>query len=88
MLNFIFKLVELDESFRQLQIDEADWLPPPPDMMTLYRNSYRELHRRVHNMLCACCGCIGHDLASFELVPSGRGSHFGSFRLFLRRRYP
>ena len=38
--DFDLRLVELDDGFQQLQIDEANWPPPPPDMMTLYRDCY------------------------------------------------
>ena len=38
--------------------------------MPLYRNCYRELHRRVQNIVCTSCACINHEPASFGIVPS------------------
>ena len=40
LADFDLRLVELDDGFQQLQIDDANWPPPPPDMMTLYRDCY------------------------------------------------
>jgi hypothetical protein len=38
--------------------------------MNLYGDCYRELHRRVRNIVCACCSCFDHDPALFQVIPT------------------
>jgi hypothetical protein len=36
--------------------------------MPMYKKYLAHTYKLGHNIVCACCGCISHDMAEFELV--------------------
>ena len=76
--------------------NERDWLPQLPDPNTLYADFDNKIHDLLYNIICASCGCIGHDRSDYTRIcprPTtflfeGRTSYSRSLRLFLRNLCP
>lgn len=52
---------------------ESEWPPSDlPDEKTLYNEFYDHIHQSTKNIVCASCGCIGHDESKYykELITS------------------
>ena len=47
---------------------EEEWPSAPLDNKELYSTFYREIHKVEHNIVCGCCGCVGHDKGLFHYV--------------------
>jgi len=67
-LTFICRLQDLDAYYQCLIIAQERWPQPLPDPKQLYRNFYEMMHKVSHNIVCACCGIIGHNVNEFAMV--------------------
>jgi hypothetical protein len=63
-----FRLKELDADFYDLQIQEQQWPTPLPDVKPMYKKCVTQIHHLAKNIVCACCGCIYHDVSQFNSV--------------------
>jgi hypothetical protein len=51
-----------------LEESEQNWPPDLPDAKSLYAEFYNKIHNRLYNIVCASCGCIGHNQSDFTLM--------------------
>jgi hypothetical protein len=65
----MIRIQELEKEFEDLKAKELKWPAPLPDMKVIYKNFYTEIHKTMHNVVCASCACIGHRPTDFETVP-------------------
>src|SRR5436190_17796323 len=69
----LFRLQALDDDFSELLKLESEWPPSNlPNEKSLYNEFYNQIHESVQNIVCASCGCIGHDESKYhkELITS------------------
>ncbi len=59
----------MDTEFCDLQIQEQQWPAPLPDIKSMYKKCVTTNHSLAHNIMCASCGCIYHDISKFETIP-------------------
>ena len=64
-----FRIAELDAQFADLQVKEQQWPLPAPDVTPMYKKYLTHTYKLGQNIVCACCGCISHDITEFEVVP-------------------
>ena len=64
-----FRIAELDTQFADLQVKEQQWPLPAPDVTPMYKKYLTHIYKLGQNIVCACCGCISHDITEFEVVP-------------------
>src|SRR5438477_544394 len=67
-LLMVFSIAELDAQFADLQVKEQLWPIPAPDVTPMYKKILTHTYKLGQNIVCACCGCISHDIAEFEVV--------------------
>ena len=48
---------------------EQQWPLPAPDVTPMYKKYLTHTYKLGQNIVCACCGCISHDITEFEVVP-------------------
>ena len=58
----------LDDNYQSLTIAHQIWPQLLPDNKQLYRNFYDMMQKVSHNIVCACCGIIGHNIDEFTGV--------------------
>ena len=58
----------MDENYESVRAAQEIWPQPLSDPKQLCRNFYDLMHKASHNIVCACCGIIGHDIDEFSLV--------------------
>jgi hypothetical protein len=46
---------------------------PGPDVKPMYKKYLTHTYKLAQNIVCACCGCIYHDITEFEVVPQSYG---------------
>ena len=63
-----FRLLDLQYTHDDLEESERNWPPHLPDPKTLYADFYNKVHDLLYNIVCASCGCIGHDQSDYTLV--------------------
>src|SRR5436190_8180543 len=68
-----FRISELDAQFADLQVKEQQWPLPAPDITPMYKKYLTHTYKLGQNIICACCGCISHDIMEFEVVPQSYG---------------
>jgi hypothetical protein len=68
-----FRIAELDAQFADLQFKEQQWPLPAPDVTPMYKKYLPYTYKLDQNIICACCGCISHDITEFEIVPQSYG---------------
>src|SRR5947207_4665523 len=68
-----FRIAELDAQFADLQVKEQQWPLPGPDVMHMYKKYLTHTYKLGQNIICACCGCISHDIMEFEIVLDSYG---------------
>ncbi len=68
-----FRISELDAQFADLQVKEQQWPLPAPDITPMYKKYLTHTYKLGQNIICACCGCISHDITEFEVVPQSYG---------------
>ena len=68
-----FRIAELDAQFADLQVKEQQWPLPGPDVMPMYKKYLTHTYKLSQNIICACCGCISHDIMEFEIVLDSYG---------------
>ncbi len=64
-----YRISELDAQFADLQVKEQQWPLPGPDVTPMYKKYLTHTYKLGQNIICACCGCISHDIMEFEIVP-------------------
>ena len=64
-----FRIREMDAHFADLQVKEQQWPMPGPDVTPMYKKYLTHTYKLGQNIVCACCGCISHDITEFEVVP-------------------
>ena len=64
-----YRISELDAQFADLQVKEQQWPLPGPNIMPMYKKYLTHTYKLGQNIICACCGCISHDITEFEIVP-------------------
>ena len=68
-----FRIAELDAQFADLQVKEQQWPLPGPDVTPMYKKYLTHTYKLGQNIVCACCGCISHDITEFEIVLDSYG---------------
>ena len=68
-----FRIAELDAQFADLQVKEQQWPLPGPDVMPMYKKYLTHTSKLGQNIICACCGCISHDIMEFKIVLDSYG---------------
>ena len=63
-----FRLAALDSEFSELLDCEARWPSPLPELQKSYAEFYEALESVRHNFVCACCGCLSHDVRRIRRV--------------------
>src|SRR5579859_1162848 len=48
--------------------NERTWPPDLPDPKPLYTGFYNKIHDLLCNIVCASCGCIGHNQSDYTLI--------------------
>lgn len=61
------KLSQLETEFGKLLVKEENWPIPLLNMRDLYSDFVRSTHALADNVVCACCGMIGHDLSLYYM---------------------
>ena len=51
-----------------MEEDERNWPPDLPDPKTIYASFYNKIHELLYNIICASCGCIGHNRSDYTLI--------------------
>ena len=64
----MFRIPQLDADFEKLQHKERNWPTPLAHGKDLYSDFYHTSHSLTHNIICASCSIIGHDLTRFQYV--------------------
>ena len=65
LLLMVFRIAELDAQFANLQVKEQLWPIPAPDVTPMYKKFLTHTYKLGQNIVCACCGCIFHDIVEF-----------------------
>jgi hypothetical protein len=47
------RIEELVNDFENLKVSEQQWPTPLPDMKVIYKNFHTEIHKNMHNVVCA-----------------------------------
>src|SRR6266516_2677003 len=68
-----FRIAELDAQFADLQVKEQQWPLPGPDVRPMYKKYLTHMYKLGQNIICACCGCISHDIMEFKIVLDSYG---------------
>jgi len=68
-----FRIAELDAQFADLQVKEQQWPLPGPDVTPMYKKYLTHTYKLGQNIICACGGCISHDITEFEIVLDSYG---------------
>ena len=68
-----YRISELDAQFADLQVKEQQWPLPGPDVTPMYKKYLTHTYKLGQNIVCACCGCISHDITEFEIVLDSYG---------------
>ena len=63
-----YRLSGLEKNYESIRSIQATWPLPVPDPKQLYRNFYEMIHKVSYNIVCACCGIIGHNVDEFTMV--------------------
>ena len=63
-----FRISDLDAQFADLQVKEQQWPLPGPNVRPMYKKYLTHTYKLGQNIVCACCGCISHDITEFEIV--------------------
>src|SRR6266496_3570682 len=79
-----FRIAESDAQFADLQVKEQQWPLPGPDVRPMYKKYLTHTYKLSQNIICACCGCISHDIMEFEIVLDS----YGPFKVASLVRYP
>jgi hypothetical protein len=58
----------LDENYETIRAAQVTWPQLVSDPKELYRNFYDLMHKVSHNIVCACCGIVGHNVDEFTTV--------------------
>ena len=67
------RISELDAQFADIQVKEQQWPLPGPDVTPMYKKYLTHTYKLGQNIVCACCGCISHDITQFEIVLDSYG---------------
>ena len=73
-LSLTYRLSCLNENYEALKMAQATWPHALSDPKQLYRNFYEIIRRVSHNIVCACCGVIGHSIDEFSRVSANDNS--------------
>jgi len=68
MLLTNFRLEELNRHYYSIKTTQAVWPQLLPDPKQLYANFYEMMHKVSYNIVCACCGILGHNIDEFIMV--------------------
>jgi hypothetical protein len=63
------RIPQVNADFDDLLHKQQNWLTPLANGSDLYTDFYHTTHSLAKNIVCASCGIIGHDVASFQSVP-------------------
>lgn len=63
-----FRLSLLQDKYKNIRDAQDIWPQPLSDPKQLYGNFYDLMHKVSHNIICACCGIIGHNIDEFNMV--------------------
>src|SRR6266516_3350669 len=64
----VFRIPQLDADFEKLRRKERNWPTPLAHGKDLYSDFYHTTHSLAHNIICASCSIIGHDITRFQYV--------------------
>jgi hypothetical protein len=64
----MYRLSLLDENYKNTRVAQEIWPQQLSDPKELYRNFYDIMHKVSHNIVCACCGIIGHNIDQFMML--------------------
>ena len=68
VIRWYFSLLDLQHTHDDLEENERNWPPNLPDPRSLYADFYNKIHDMLYNIVCASCGCIGHNQLDYTLV--------------------
>jgi hypothetical protein len=74
LANIIYRLLWLNENYKTIRYAQASWPQPLLDPKDLYKNFYNLMNKVSHNITCASCGIIGHDIDKFTRVSTSDDS--------------
>ena len=63
-----YRMSQLDNNYESIRSAQATWLQSLPDPKQLYTKFYKMMHRVSHNIVCGCCGIIGHNIDEFTML--------------------
>jgi hypothetical protein len=64
----ICRLSDLNQNYEGIETAQTLWPQPLSDPKQLYRNFYEVMHKVSNNIICACCGIIGHNINDFNMI--------------------
>jgi Domain of unknown function (DUF6570) len=64
----------LNENYKTITAAQASWPQPLSSRKQLYQNFYDLMQQVSHNIVCACCGIIGHNINDFTVVSASNQS--------------
>ena len=67
-LIYFYRLQKLNSDYQNLIIAQQIWPQLLSDLKMLYANFYNIMHKVSHNIVCGCCGIIGHNVEEFAMV--------------------
>jgi hypothetical protein len=70
----IYRLAHLDENYKSVRAAQEIWPQQLSDPKQLYRNFYDIMHKVSRNIVCACCGIIGHNIDEFVILSANNES--------------
>ena len=58
----------MNNNYEAIKAAQVAWPQSLSDPKQLYRNFYDLMHKVSHNIVCASCGIIGHDIDEFNMT--------------------
>jgi len=58
----------LDDNYQSLAVAQERWPEQLSDSKELYRNFYDMMQNVSHNIVCACCGVVEHNINDFNII--------------------
>jgi hypothetical protein len=63
----------LNNNYETIKAAQVTWPQLPSDPKQLYRSFYSLMNKVSHNVVCACCVIIGHDIDKFNITSTNDG---------------
>src|SRR5438552_8752282 len=69
----MYRLTELNINYEAIKAAQVPWPEPVSDPKQLYRNFYELMNKVSHNIICACCAIIEHNIDESNMTSTNDG---------------